>query len=110
VPARRRDKVKPGLTAPGLFFSASKCAKVREKVNFRLKLLQILLNKCFSKMLTLKHLLIVFFIKSSIATKPGKRVKRGEIIGYVGSTGYSTSPHVHYEVFKNGQCLFVRHG
>lgn len=35
--------------------------------------------------------------------KVNQRVKRGDIIGFVGSTGRSQAPHLHYEVFKDGQ-------
>lgn len=39
---------------------------------------------------------------SKFAVKNGDKVKQGEVIGYVGSTGFSTGPHVHYEMEKNG--------
>ncbi len=35
--------------------------------------------------------------------KEGQMVKRGDVIGFVGSTGASTAPHLHYEVHKNGK-------
>ncbi len=40
---------------------------------------------------------------SKINVKIGQQVKRGDIIGFVGSTGTSTAPHLHYEVIKNGE-------
>ena len=45
---------------------------------------------------------------SRIAVRRGQYVKRGQVIGYVGSTGRSTGPHVHYSVYLRGRAVDPR--
>ncbi|MEE4538204.1 MAG: peptidoglycan DD-metalloendopeptidase family protein [Erythrobacter sp.] len=40
---------------------------------------------------------------SRMAVRQGQQVRRGQVIGYVGSTGLSTGPHLHYEMYRNGR-------
>ena len=42
---------------------------------------------------------------SRFNVKPGDAVKRGDVIGFVGSTGRSTGAHLHYEVLVNGKLV-----
>ncbi|HEY7290533.1 MAG TPA: M23 family metallopeptidase [Vicinamibacterales bacterium] len=42
---------------------------------------------------------------SAFAVKPGQHVKRGDVIGYVGSTGRATGFHLHYEILANGKLI-----
>ncbi|WP_247271055.1 M23 family metallopeptidase [Qipengyuania sp. S6317L1] len=42
---------------------------------------------------------------SRMAVRRGQQVRRGQVIGYVGSTGLSTGPHLHYEMYRNGRVI-----
>ncbi len=60
----------------------------------------------YGKMLDLSHgygYVTRYGHLSEILVKPGQRVRRGEVVGRVGSTGRSTGPHLHYEVFRDGR-------
>jgi len=62
----------------------------------------------YGNLIVLKHafgLVTRYGHLSSFTVKPGQQVKRGDVIGYVGSTGRSTGAHLHYEILANGKLI-----
>ena len=62
----------------------------------------------YGNLITLKHdfgLSTRYGHLSRFNVKPGQRVKRGDVLGYVGSTGRSTGAHLHYEILANGRLI-----
>ena len=59
----------------------------------------------YGKQVRIAHqggLLTSYSHMSRISAQPGMVVRQGQVIGYVGSTGLSTGPHLHYELYRNG--------
>jgi murein DD-endopeptidase MepM/ murein hydrolase activator NlpD len=60
----------------------------------------------YGKMIDLSHgygFVTRYAHLSEVLVRPGQRVSRGDLLGRVGSTGRSTGPHLHYEVFRDGR-------
>jgi murein DD-endopeptidase MepM/ murein hydrolase activator NlpD len=65
-------------------------------------------NGGFGKSISINHgngIVTRYAHLSKFNVSKGQRVKKGDLIGYVGSTGRSTGPHLHYEVHKNGKAV-----
>jgi len=63
-------------------------------------------NGAYGNMVVLDHgfgIVTKYGHLSRFGVAGGQRVKRGDVIGYVGSTGRSTAPHLHYEIWMNGR-------
>jgi murein DD-endopeptidase MepM/ murein hydrolase activator NlpD len=62
----------------------------------------------YGNLIVIKHgfgLMTRYGHLSGFAVKPGQSIKRGAVIGYVGSTGRATGAHLHYEILANGKLI-----
>lgn len=90
----------------GMDFSASRGTPIYASGNGRVIMAER--NSTYGNIVQIRHgygYETLYAHMDKIATSNGKYVKRGDLIGYVGNTGLSVSPHLHYEVLKNGEVL-----
>ncbi len=90
----------------GMDFTAPAGTPIYATGNGRVSLAQR--SATFGKVVYIDHgfgYRTVYAHMSRIATRKGRKVKRGDVIGYVGNTGLSVAPHLHYEVHKNGRAV-----
>jgi murein DD-endopeptidase MepM/ murein hydrolase activator NlpD len=68
--------------------------------------LKVLTDKILGRYVTISHgygYTTVYGHMNRFAVKAGQKVKRGDIIGYIGMSGKAKGPHVHYEVRRDGK-------
>jgi murein DD-endopeptidase MepM/ murein hydrolase activator NlpD len=88
----------------GLDFSASTGTEVYATGNGTIEIAGRLSDGGYGNQIVIDHgysYKTLYAHLSRIFVKPGQKITRGQIIGYIGNTGKSTSPHLHYEVRKN---------
>lgn len=65
-------------------------------------------DEVWGKRVVIDHgdgIITVYAHLGTVRVAPGRRVKRGDIVGYIGLSGLTTGPHVHYEIWRNGTAL-----
>ncbi len=70
--------------------------------------LKVVSDKYLGNNVTISHgngITTVYGHMSKFAVRAGQKVKRGDVIGYIGMTGKAVGPHVHYEVHKDGKVV-----
>ena len=91
---------------PGVDFSAKKGPPIYASADGIVISNDIFGGRGFGKHVTISHGFgyhTLYAHMDKAIKKRGQRVKRGDLIGYIGNTGRSTAPHLHYEVIKNGR-------
>ena len=91
---------------PGVDFSAKKGTPIYASADGIVISNDIFGGRGFGKHITISHGFgyhTLYAHLDKAIKKRGQRVKRGDLIGYIGNTGRSTAPHLHYEVIKNGR-------
>ena len=89
----------------GMDFAASKETKIFATADGKIEKIYKKSRK-FGKYVKINHgfgYKTLYAHMSKITVRAGQKVKRGDVIGYVGNTGKSITPHIHYEVHRNGK-------
>ena len=90
----------------GIDFAAEIGTPIYATADGKVSRVDIKINSGYGKMVEIDHgfgYSTRYAHMHDFAVRPGQNIKRGDLIGYVGNTGISTAPHLHYEVLINGE-------
>jgi murein DD-endopeptidase MepM/ murein hydrolase activator NlpD len=102
----REDPVNPVAGQMTFHRAVDLAGKMGDPVKAALKgtVLHVDNNRNLGNFIILKHgeYQTLYAHLSAVSVKAGEQVNQGQVIGKVGETGYTTGPHLHFEVFRNG--------